>query len=242
LGKRLQDTLDELEESERQLMEDARQLADQLNHSSANLVLMSSSEARRVIADADITAYNASFSLPCREKIPRIMYVHPEVIRTGIDDPEIRIRGNFLDLGSNPNVKISGVAAKLIARSRNEVVVKIPEEVIKETVSSGAVPIELHLNRSAPWLWCFFEREIPLDTPLSIGVKLRPQTSYEITGRIGGKYIGFEKEPFVPEYYREDQNCDANFPDDQQFCLPTKEWTLDIGTPASLRPRESVCE
>jgi len=77
LGKRLEYTFDKLDDTERQFMVDSRDLIFRTRAASAALAGVIGDESRRTIGEADIAAYNATYSLPCRTQVPRVVYWLP---------------------------------------------------------------------------------------------------------------------------------------------------------------------
>jgi hypothetical protein len=134
LGGRLDSALDKLSTRQLQLVQDAQPLTKQLraaavaapNRTDSALEIQSveselairrmGKEVRRTIYEADITAYNASYSLPCRDQIPRTFYVTPNQIWVGAGDDVVKVHGNFLDLGTVARAEVDSVPAHIVYR------------------------------------------------------------------------------------------------------------------------------
>ena len=242
LGKRLQDTVGQLSGAERQLADDAILLTRQVQQATTAVATQTGEQARQTIADADITAYNASYSLPCRDQTPRVVYITPTSLRRGSGAPEVRIRGNFLDIGAPPDVTVDGKPAKLISRSRNELVLGIPADVIAAISNSRSVAISIpaeEARRTNLWVYCY-DRNVKLSTPLSQAVLLRPEVTYAVAGSISGIYDVFEPWSQSFHYSKSDNDNEANFDDTQQFCAP-EGFTLATPSFASIKVNSANC-
>lgn len=242
LGKRLQDTIGQLSGAERQLADDAILLTRQVQQATTAVATQTGEQARQTIADADITAYNASYSLPCRDQTPRIVYMTPTSLRRGTGAPEVRIRGNFLDIGAAPEVTVDGKAAKLISRSRNEMILGIPPEVIAKISDSRSVAISIPVEearRTNFWVYCY-DRNVKVSPPLSQAVLLRPEVSYAIAGSIYGVYDVYEPWSQSFHYSKSDNNHEASYNDTQQFCAP-EGFALATPSFASIKVNSANC-
>ncbi len=222
LGSKLNLTFDKLDKQEQQLIADAQLLTKQINDATKSVIINSGYQARSAIAEADITAYNTSYSLPCRDQTPRFVYAQPEAIRVGADRPEIRVRGNFLSIGDEPRVSVADVPTKIIARSDNEMLVQIPQTILDgiEVEKSVAVSATLYaLRRTNLWLYCYSSQKA-LGHPLSVATVLRPKVSIKISGTIHGTA---DIPKVVDETYSFDNgtgdNCDASFEADKNYCM-----------------------
>ena len=241
LGDRLNDAINQLNKAEQQLMNDALLLTGQLRRASEAVVTKTGEELRLTLADADITAYNASYSLPCRDQIPRILYVSPPTVRLGIDEPELKIRGNFLDLGEKTSVIVGGVQENMIARSRNEIVIKVPDEVITSINASRSITVEVKTQKLVRknWLVACPEELQQVQPSLTTSVKIRPRISYSVRAAISGTYEGYEQAQFTHEQYMQDEDCDASYDVNDPYCLPV-EYSLD-NPPFSFQPHSANC-
>jgi hypothetical protein len=222
LGGRLAETLDQLQGAQRQLANDAIEVTRQVNQATLAIVTKSGQEARTTIAEADIVAYNASYSLPCRTLTPRIVYATPDFIRIGSNNTEVHLKGNFLDLGQKPVVAVDNSPAKIIARSRNEIVLELSSIVLSGITDPRSISMSLKLQearRTNFWLFCW---DRLADVSMDAAILIRPQLSYRITGTINGTFQTVTPWSQTFNYKRSDNDCDANYADNQQFCAPEK--------------------
>lgn len=225
LGNKLTYTFDRLDKTERQLMEDAEALVGQLDSSTRAVIELSAAEASRVLGDADIVAYNALYSLPCRSQTPRIVYVTPEVVYEAYTVPEIALRGNFLDLGPEPRVTVGGRPATVLARSANALRLTLPKAVAQGVRSSHSVSVRFrptalekscHLWGLIPW-----SRSRELDRDLSASVLLQPRTTARVTAKVTP--LVTRRETLSTTYELNDgtgDDCGRNFDATKVWCLP----------------------
>lgn len=229
-ANRLNDTVESLSKLERQTIDDAILLTKQMQQATESLAKTTGSEARLTIAEADITAYNALYSLPCRDWIPRVLYVTPSEVRPSGDIPVLTVRGNFLDLGDEPAISIDGNPAKLLSRSRNELKVEIPPHYAESIDKTKAVRVSMPLNQTTRtnvlWLWCTSQTR-KVENELSAAVTFRPNVQFKVSGVISGTKGSYDYLDLEPQRYnRSDKNCDASYADNQQFCVP-EGWQVD---------------
>ena len=222
LGSKLNLTFDKLNKQEQALVADAQVLTKQINDAANQVVNNAGDQARSAIAEADITAYDASYSIPCRDQNPRFVYVQPNFIRVGADRPEVKIRGNFLAIGNAPDVKVGDRSAKIISRADTEILVQIPPETINSITVEKSIPISATLNalhRTNLWVYCY-SHMTTMDHPLSVATVLKPKLSIKIIGSISGTA---DASNTVDESYTFDNgtgdNCDASFEADKSYCM-----------------------
>jgi hypothetical protein len=133
---------------------------------------------------------------------------------------EAHLRGNFLDIGQKLIVTIDNVSTKIIARSRNEIVLELPSNVLSRINDPRSVSVSLGLQeakRTNVWVFCW---DRLADVSLNQAILIRPKVSYRITGTITGTYQTVNPWAHTFNYKRSDNNCDANYADNQQFCAP----------------------
>ncbi len=186
--------------------------------------------AIKLLREADISSYDALYALPCRDKIPRIVYPDPSSIEIGINQPIVKIRGNFLNIGRDQKVQINGEDAVLKGISSNEITVQIPDSVINSISNPETISISVITNKSTVNRILFLcnQRIEPNDSTLSVAIALLPQLTYKISG-----FIGAHWEELIPEtenseekFFSEDirlvreENCDANVVRPQQHQIP----------------------
>src|SRR5258705_10818957 len=154
LGDRLDRTIEQLKEAERRFVEDTEDLIRMIQQTIKQVQVGAIEVAIVTAGEADILAYNIT-SIIKRNKEARFVYKMPQNIRIGLNEPIVKIRGNFL--GFKPyNFKITGVANEIIPLgfSANEVILRLPDELlnsIKEetTISLTAEPY----SRRKKLLW-----------------------------------------------------------------------------------------
>lgn len=242
LGNRLTTSIDQLSGVERQLAEDAILLTRQVKAAGVAVVTLTADEARRTMAEADITAYNASYSLPCRSLTPRIVYSLPREIRRGKGPAEIHLKGNFLDVGKMPLVTVDGVAATIVGRNRNELTVRVPEKVMGSIVNPRSVQVAAHLEenrRTNFWLFCS-EKIVAMPAPLTDAQLLRPELGYKVSLQVGGVFDALEPLSTTTNYSRTDNNHEASFDDNHQVCLPA-DYVLNPAKPPVLTIKSANC-
>lgn len=235
LGNRLTSSIDQLSGVERQLADDAILLTKQIKTAGIAIVTLTSDEARRTIAEADITAYNASYSLPCRSLTPRIIYSWPREIRRGKGPAEIHLKGNFLDVGAAPEVTVDGAKAEILGRSRNELTVRVPAKVMASIVNPKSVQVAAHLDenrRTNYWLYCH-EKIARMPSALTDAQMIRPELGYKVSLQVSGAFDGFEPISTNTAYDRSDNNHEASFDDNHQICLPA-DYVLNPAAPPVL--------
>ena len=218
-------TFDRMDAQQRALYRDAQALTRQIQTATKDLTEKTGDQARRTIGEADITAYNASYSLPCRTQTPRIVYVATPRLRVGRDAPEIVVRGNFLDRGTGP-ARVNGKAAQVIARSSTEARVRVPEEVWSKVSTEGSVSVEIpgeELKRTNFLLFCPTSRK---GQALQGAVVLAPRRNVLIAAWVQPSAL---VEETTPDNRRYDSgkpgDCGINTDVTQQQCAP-QGWTV----------------
>jgi hypothetical protein len=241
----LDKTIQSFSSAEKQFFLDASDLVKQTRDSAIKVEKVGGQEARKTIYDTDILSYNTLYSLPCREQIPRIVYVDYEdegkVIVKNENSPFVRIKGNYFNIGPvPPSIFVDAVRADATV-SNNEILVQIPESVLNTIANERLAHITFRLyskkKRTIGPLTvpgCFFNTTL-MDRPLEVGIILSPQKLYQINGYIEGNY-----EEVIPasggDYiYREfpqgrhemiDDNCDINESRTQEFNIPD-DWEVN---------------
>jgi hypothetical protein len=232
----LKDRLDELDTIQRGLMENAKLLTTQIQKSTELVVAKAGYQARLTMADADITAYNALYSLPCRSQIPRILYVTPGDFRPGRDVPEVRVRGNFLNIGTKPpSATIAGQTTRVISRSPNEIVLEIPKTIIATKDSSHSVPIEMQLLQENRHFWLLYchSTVASMASRLNANLFIDQPERVALNVSIGGSYNAIRLKPFkMGEVYHQEEDCNYHQDDNRSFCLPPE--AIELGSPPYL--------
>ncbi len=229
LGNKLNLTFDRLDDSEKKIFENAQEVVGQVNAAAANIIGATESAARRILGDADIVAYNALYSLPCRSQVPRLVYSIPETLFEGRSLPEITLRGNFLAFGDEPRVLVDGKPATLLARSANQMRVGVPTGVLNGLQAAHSVSVRFEpdqQSKSCPlWGLIPWSQVKPLGHDLTASVILQPKTRVKINGSATPVVLTRQTIDEGHHLDRHDDNCDANFAVDQTWCLPDG-WTF----------------
>ena len=242
LGNRLNTSIDQLSGIERRLADDAVLLTRQVRAAGVALAGATGDEARRTIAEADITAYHASYSLPCRSLVPRIVYSWPRDIRRATGPAEIHLKGNFLDIGTAPKVTVDDEVAEVLGRTRNELTVKIPGKVMAALTDARSVRVAAYLNenRRKNYLVYCHEKIAPLPVALAAAQLLRPELSFKVNIKVGGTFDALEPVSTTTRYNRIDNNHEASFDDNHQICLPA-DYVLNPAAPPVLTIESLNC-
>lgn len=182
-GSNLDLTFQNMDAMQRSLFRDAQILASQLERASITIAKVGGTEARRAISEADITAYNTSYSLPCRSQIPRFVYSLPEKLRAGSDTRSVTIKGNFLDIGPEPEITVESRPVKIVARNANQIRVEIPEELIEDVSTNREISIGARLYSREKTLFCNY-REVLSENSSSASVILLPSRIVSVEGWI----------------------------------------------------------
>lgn len=240
VGSNLDRSVGALQGMQKQLAEDALLLTRQLNQAAADIANKTGEQARQTVWEADMTAYNTSYSLPCRDQKPRVLFSIPAEVRRGTNVPEVTLRGNFLDIGAPPAVSVDGRPAALIARQRNELRIQIPAEVMNSANEPRSVRLKIEtkeLSRTNLWLFCP-ERIVP--APVEQAVVLRPELQYKVKGVISGTYDKYESWSKAFEFHKEDGDCEASYDVTQQWCAP-EGYELVPANPIEISKHSANC-
>jgi hypothetical protein len=226
LGKKLAYTFDRLDAQERRLADDAERLTALIRDSTEALTRKNYERARVLIADADILAYNTSYSLPCRTTRPRIIAISPNVLNSDDEAPVVRIRGNFLMQGEGLSIKVDGTAAELQQRSDNEIAFLIPQIVMqkarnKQTAVTASVQGLIPIQRSISLLLGCRESRGRLDAIPSVGFLIDPATVFRVSGNLVTTHLVNSVVPDLEGRFERtgSDRCDDAFSVDQNFCL-----------------------
>lgn len=227
-GNRLDRTIKQLNAIEKAFFEDVGRTIQATENSIIAIQKNAGEEARQTIFEADILAYNSSYSLPCRNKIPRIVYATPNQVIVKNDDPFVKIRGNFLNIGSEAKVFVDEVETKVIARSSDEISLQIPDSILNDVsdVKLSSISLALYQTTVTPVI-CSAKNSL-MENPLQISVKLTPQIVYQVEGFIEGSYASITPESTkenvqdFPQGFREiiDEDCTINETRRVEYSIP----------------------
>jgi hypothetical protein len=201
-GNRLNTTIDKLDGEERQFMSDARELVFRVRDATKALAPIIGDEARRTIGEADIAAYNTSYSLPCRSQLPRLVYWLPTTQIAKGEEIVVEMHGNFLNFGSTAKALVDGKPAGRFTRSDRVISVVIPAPLVQHVTDKTSLAITLQglqervlEPRMMTWLFgCSDELKPAQD--MSITVALIPRITYHVKGEIWANYKEWS-DPFV---------------------------------------------
>ncbi len=229
LGSKINLTFDRLDASELRFISDAQALTRQVNDATSKLIAKAGDEARTTIVAADIAAYNASYSLPCRDATPRVLATFPARLIAKKSTPVIEMRGNFLRQG-DLKVFINDRPAKLVERIDTSMKVEIPATVIDsvvddEILASVSVDGLEKINRN-PRVWGLFgcgeKRSIVSEKPLALTV-VEPPFHYTFDGSAMYEHTASRDVPEATQQFSRTGNdrCDDSSRADQQWCVST---------------------
>lgn len=220
-GKNVNLTFDRMDAQQQALYRDAQRLTQQIRQATIDIASKTAAEARKTIYEADIIAYNALYSLPCRSQAARIVYLQPDRIRIGRDTAEVTLRGNFLS-GPEDGIWIDGRKATVIARSATEIRAAVPREVAHGIASERSVGIRVELidvKKSNLLLLCPSSRKKRTE---SLAVTLAPRRWVSLAGWIEPTSLVERTEGWSKQYESgADDNCDADRDITAQICEPS---------------------
>ncbi|QGY33219.1 hypothetical protein [Pantoea cypripedii] len=232
LGSNMNTAFDRLDATQRKLLTDAQKLTLLIEKSTKEVASHSFNEARLSIGDADILAYNVTYSLPCRDQVPRIVYWTPQKIIFNGDEVLVTVRGNFLNNDSEIRVKLDNVDVPIMARTDNEMSFVIPGNAIKtvqtlQTVSFTISGLKKRIRRDGilnALLGC--KVSVEPAQPQQIAVVVRPATIFTLDATITASesiwsptYVAYITQP---KFYRE-TGSGGNSDVSEQYCLKSDE-------------------
>jgi hypothetical protein len=232
-GNRADILIRRLDDSERKFMQDVGKTIVVTNQASKELIEGSGKQARLTLSEADILAYNTSYSLPCRAKVPRIVYVADTPIIVGDQLPAVRIRGNFLDQGKLYEANINGISSKVLARGANELTLEIPDSVLDSVTTPQLFQISIKTQQTTYVPLICIPRVTDVPSPIQTTVQLQPQKTISVDAMIGGNYI-VRKSPETktetaefpqPKEHVIDDNCGINETRRREYLIP-QGWSI----------------
>jgi hypothetical protein len=176
--------------------------------------------ALTVMQGADIATYNALFDLPCRERIPRAVYITPRSVRVWGDPGapsegpnkqtmQFIVRGNYLDAFGQPQASVNGKPVSVDGSNRRELYISFTPEIVDSLLQlSQATQVVVKTSLAL----CEAGQREASDVALLV----KPPINYLISGRIV---------PTVQIPYRstknysfyEDGGCDSNYRVDKSY-------------------------
>ncbi|HPA96151.1 MAG: hypothetical protein GX178_07630 [Acidobacteria bacterium] len=180
---------DRLDATERQLVADAVVLAERIEAATASLASLSGADARQLVGDADILAYDAVHALPCHAQRPRLVYVTPEELALNGKPAEVRIRGNYLAFGAEPEIRVEWQPALLLARGANELHLRLPQALFRNLEAPRPVTVRFRPTAMARtcYLWGLlpWSSLVAAEQELTATVVLRPGDGESTRERAG---------------------------------------------------------
>lgn len=237
-AKRLDYTFEKLDQAERQFMSDARDLIFKTSQAAIALSKQVGDETRTTIGEADIAAYNASYSLPCRTQTPRIVYWSPMSSIARGEEIVISVHGNFLNFGNAAQVLVNDQPSKSFSRTDRIISVTLDKATvgaITDTASIRVVITGLKKRVLEPRFmsWLFGCSENYEDTEQnSLTVTLQPRVSYHVQGELWATYQDWSPEASFQSgrLQRSDGNCDHDENVSFNICVPPQNMKVTRGT------------
>lgn len=237
-AKRLNYTFKELDDAERQFATDARDLIFRSRAAAKALAGAIGEESRRTIGEADIAAYNTSYSLPCRTQVPRVVYWTPTKAVAKGEEIVVSIHGNYLNFGESANIVLDEKPTKEVTRNDRIISVKLPREVIQRITDTFSIPIVIsglkkrtQEPRLLSWIFgCSEKMEAVQDS--SITVALVPRFNYRIESEVWATYKEWSPE-FIQQgdrFNRRSDNCDHDENVSFSACVPSENMRVVKGT------------
>lgn len=232
LGDKINLTFDRLEVQERQLYESAEALTRQIREATKAILDKAGDETRRTLVEADITAYNTSYSLPCRDARPRVISALPAKLIVAQEIPLISLRGNFLRQGATLRVKANGQEARVVERLDSSIKIEMPAVLFEPlpqnpfVVTVDIIGLEA-IGRSVSWfgLACK-ERKSPADE-VKAAVIFDPQITYELSGEVSTTHFVTKEVEEITQLFDNtgSDRCDDNTRVDRQWCTSDERAT-----------------
>ncbi len=229
-ARRLDVTVEKLEGAERQFAADARDLVVKGRAAAEALAATFGDESRKTIGEADIAAYNATSSLPCRTQAPRIVYWTPTRVTAKGQEVLVSIHGNFLKFGTDLSVTIDGVASRAITHTDRVITVKVPSDVVQKVTDTSSLKIVLSGLQSRvieprPLSIVFgCSEEFSTAQDSTIALQFVPRMHYRIKSEVWGTYREWSPE-FVhirERFSRGSDNCDHDENVGFSACVPAE--------------------
>jgi len=239
LGSKINLTFDRLDATELRLMEDVQALTKQVQAATSQIVSKAVDEARKTIVEADIAAYNASYSLPCRSAPPRVVASFPARLTARRSVATLQLKGNFLRQG-NISVTVNDRPARVVERLDTSLTVELPLELINavkddEVIASATVSGLERIERS-PRLWgllgCGQSRSVVSEKPIGLSI-IEPPYFLSLAGALRYEYTATRDvvEPEQQFSRMGSDRCDDNSRADEPWCISS-------GTLANVQVRE----
>lgn len=236
-GKRLDYTFERLDGAERQFATDARDLIYRSRAATTALKDVIGDESRQTIGEADIAAYNTSYSLPCRTQSPRVVYWTPTRAIAKGEEIVVSVHGNYLNFGANAKILVDGKPSTAVTRNDRVISVKLPREVIQKVTDTSSIPIVISgLERRVleprfmSWLSGCSEK-LESTQSSSVTIVLQPRFNYRIQAEVWANYKEWSA-PAVQQrdhFYRSSDNCDHDENVSFTACVPPESMRVVEG-------------
>lgn len=236
-GKRLDYTFEKLDGAERQFATDARDLIYRSRAATTALAGIIGDESRQTIGEADIAAYNTSYSLPCRTQSPRVVYWAPTKAIAKGEEVVVSVHGNFLNFGTNAKVLVDGKQSTDVTRNDRVISVKLSREAIQKVTDTSSIPIVISgLERRVleprvlSWLFGCSEKFESVQSS-SLTVALQPRFNYRVQAEVWASYKEWSP-PVVQQrdrFSRRSDNCDHDENISFTACVPSENMRVVEG-------------
>lgn len=186
LGRKLDKTVGELKESQQRIAYTAYEVAVTLRKKIEEINQGVTESLKYALGDADITIYNLASNFK-RSKVSRIVYLQPAVIDMNRPINFIKIRGNFLNLISDTPIYVNNFPVKPIAKSDNEITLEIPKEMLLNLTEVKYLSITTkQVTKTKKSI--FGKNKIQMGIDQSLGLMIKPTTSFRVEGEIIPSY------------------------------------------------------
>lgn len=240
MNKIMKDRMDQavgsLDAQERRIVEDAEALTRQVQKATDALLRRAGDEARQTIVEADISAYDALFSLPCRDLRPRIVAAFPGEIVASQGQPVMTLRGNYLAQGGALTASVDGKVARVVERLDHSIKIELPETIAPPTLSgvrTASVQVAglAVLDRTLWFGLVRREKSVP-QAPVAAAITIRPQVKWSVSGRIRSTHLVESSRPEPVRKFSRTGNdhCDDSFDVGTQYCATDENAVRTTGT------------
>ncbi|NOJ46073.1 hypothetical protein [Bradyrhizobium archetypum] len=240
MNKIMKDRMDQavssLDVQERRIVEDAEALTRQVQKATEALLKRAGDEARQTIVEADISAYDALFSLPCRDLRPRIVAAFPGEIVASQGQPVMTLRGNYLTQGSTLTASVDGKAARIVERLDHSIKVELPDTIASPTlnrVRAASVQVAglAALDRTL-WFGLVCREKSVSQAPVAAAITIRPQIKWSVSGKIRSTHLieSSRAEPVRKFSRTGNDHCDDTFDVTTSYCAADENAVRTTGT------------
>jgi hypothetical protein len=239
MNKILKDRMDQavtsLDAQERRIAEDAESLTRQLQKATELLIVKAGDQARQTIVEADIGAYDALYSLPCRDQRPRIVAAFPGEVVASQAQPVMTLRGNYLTQGGMLTASVDGKAAKIVERLDHSIKVELPDDVASPSLARArTTSIQVAglatLDRTL-WFGLICREKSVTQAPVAAAITIRPQVKWSLSGTMRStQLVETETTEPVRKFDRTgNDHCDDSFDVSMSYCTAIETAVRTIG-------------